>query len=157
MQVTRLFAEAEIGAGISLAKIAKILWLSASDFHELRAEVDLVLDDGEGNAGELASDDDQGLSGGKAAGEETLVDWAPELGVAGRHGGGVEQSSQLCRAAFTEVASTVQLAGVARARIQPAVGDEGIGVTEGQTSNGVRHAHREQRTEADDGTQMFAR
>jgi hypothetical protein len=65
-----------------MSSLAKILWLSASDLHQLWAEVYVVLDDGEGDAGELASQDNQCSGSGQAAGAVTLIEGSPERGPA---------------------------------------------------------------------------
>src|ERR1700687_819526 len=58
---------------------------------------------------------------------------APGVATGGGHGGGNEQAPPFGMAAFGQSSTALMLSGLIGSRIEPDIGDQGVGVTEGET------------------------
>src|ERR1700687_700867 len=73
---------------------------------------------------------------------------APGVATGGGHGGGNEQAPPFGMAAFGQSSTALMLSGLIGSRIEPDIGDQGVGVTEGETLEQGGEQGRHQRPDA---------
>src|ERR671921_431509 len=78
----------------------------------------------EGDARELARDDDDGLSAGQAASLQPDIEGLEQCRAYGCHCAVEEQTAQQCVAVFGQISCAAALARIIRTRVETGIGNE---------------------------------